>query len=133
MDKMILGLHHIAIFVKDLEVSRKFYCEKLGFEVTNETTLEVEGGIAKIIFIAAGTCIAEVVELPKYTQREDGGYDHLAFKVKDVEHSIKDLKAKGITFETEEPFHVPEFCGTGGKWIFFRGPDNERLEIYEDL
>ena len=28
---MILGLHHIAIFVKDLEVSRKFYCEKQAY------------------------------------------------------------------------------------------------------
>lgn len=130
----IMGLQHIGLFVRSLEVSKKFYCEKLDFKVVHETTLDTADGTIKIAFVGAGDCTIEIVEFPKFVDKNgDGPVDHIAFKVKDIEKVRDNLKAKGIVFETEEPAHVPHFFTKGDKWLMFRGPDGEHLEINEIL
>lgn len=131
--KDILGLAHIGVFVRDLEVSKKFYTEKLDFKVTHETSLEENGRTVKIAFIDCGGCVIELVQLPAPSARRDGPVDHIAFKVKDIENTAKRLKEKGIVFETAEIAHAPHFFEKGDKWICFRGPDGEHLEINEIL
>jgi len=133
MGKNILGLAHIGVFVKDIEVSKKFYCDKLDFEVTHETSVQESGGLTKIAFIEADGCIIELVQFPNYEKKTDGPVDHIAFKVKDIEETAARLRAKGIQFETEEIAHAPHFFTKGDKWILFRGPDGEHLEINEIL
>jgi len=41
------------------------------------------------------------------------------------------LKAKGINFESESVTEASHFFRNGSKWILFRGPDNEHLELNE--
>ena len=40
MKTNIIGLSHIALYIKDLEVTKKFYTEVLGFEILGQTTWE---------------------------------------------------------------------------------------------
>ena len=128
-----LGLAHIGVFVKDLEVSKKFYCEKLDFAVIHETTVEEADGTVKVAFVKAGDCTLELVQLPVQTKRADGPVDHIAFKVKNIEETAGNLRAKGIVYETEDITFKANFFDKGAKWILFRGPDNEHLEITEVL
>jgi lactoylglutathione lyase len=133
MEKVNLGLAHIGIFVKDLEVSKKFYCEKLDFTIIHETSIEENGGLTKIAFVKAVDCTLELVQLQNYAKRPDGPVDHVAFKVKDIEKAAETLKARGIEFETKDIAFAPHFFEKGDKWILFRGPDGEHLEINEIL
>jgi len=133
MKSFNLGLGHIAIFVKNIEVSKKFYCEKLDFEVLHENILEEKSGVIKIAFIKAGHCILELVQFPIYKKRTDGIVDHIAFKVKDIEQVVDILRKRGIEFETEDTVLAKDFFNRGNRWILFRGPDGEHLEINEIL
>ena len=54
------------------------------------------------------------------------GLRHLAFKVKSVDDTVKELNAKGIT---TEPVRLDDY--TGKKMTFFHDPDNLPLEIHE--
>ena len=85
----------IATFaVKDIEVARKFYEEKLGLEPADEdgepSTLTLKSGSTKIFIYEseyAGTNQATAVN----------------FLVgDDVDRIVKDLKGKGVTFEHYE-------------------------------
>jgi len=133
MEKLNLGLAHIGIFVKDLEVSKKFYCDNLDFTCIHENALREGDSVTKLAFVTAGSCTLELIQVPGNSERTDGQVDHIAFAVKDIENTWTQLKAKGIVFETETITTAPEFFKKGDRWILFRGPDGERLEINEIL
>lgn len=133
MSSLNLGLGHIGIIVRDLEISKKFYCDNLNFTVTHENTLGDNDSITKIAFVEANGCTLELIQVPGDSTRIDGHVDHIAFKVTDIENAWMQLKAKGIVFETENITTAPAFFKKGDRWILFRGPDGERLEINEIL
>lgn len=133
MSNLNLGLGHIGIIVKDIEVSKKFYCDNLNFELIHENVLAGGEGDTKLAFIAAGGCTLELIQKPVYSERIDGYVDHIAFKVKDIENVWKQLKARGIVFTSEDITTAPALFEKGDRWILFRGPDGELLEINEIL
>lgn len=121
-------IHHIAIIGSNYEKSRHFYVDLLGFKVIrenfrparNDWKIDLQIGDAEIeLFI-----MADRPQRP--TSPEALGLRHLAFKVDDVEETVKRLNEKGI--ETE-PVRVDEF--TGKKMTFFFDPDRQPLEIHE--
>ena len=130
---VISGLAHIGVFVKDLDVSKAFYCGKLDFKVIEETFLDTDGGRIRIAFIQQGDCVLELVQFPAYKKKDDGFVDHIALKVKDIEKVAGELRTMGITFETPVAEHAPHMFLKGCKWYMFRGPDGEHLEISEIL
>lgn len=130
----ITGLAHIGLFISDIEKTKEFYQDILGFEVYHECQIEENGGVTKIAFIRNGDCVIEVVQPVGYTKRQDGFVDHIALNVKDIELVKEGLAKKGIEFESEEIVYAPMvFPPKGTKWILFRGPDGEHLEINQIL
>jgi lactoylglutathione lyase len=125
---MIQGFAHIGLFIRDVEVSKAFYCEKLGFSVVSET--ENPDG-TKISMVQNNDCMVELVYLPGYDGYTDGFVNHFAMLVPNIEEAKKELNAKGIVFEMEEPVVSNVFNGV--KFLMFRGPDGEHLEIDEML
>ena len=123
----ITGLAHVGIFVKDIAVSKAFYTEKLGMEVTHTANNGIELAILQI-----GSMIIELVEKKDDPAREAGPIDHLAFAVEDIETLMCKLIEKGIKFNTDEVQTVPGIFG-GIKNLWFDGPDGERLEFFEYL
>ena len=124
---MMTGLNHVGLFVKDVQVSKAFYTETLGFEVTCEATMD-DG--TKVCFVRLNDLTIEIVQFPEYSQKCDGYFDHIAFMVDDIEATMQELAAKGIAFETEEPVFMPVF-EKGVRYVMFRGPDGEHLQITE--
>ena len=121
-------IHHIAIICSDKDSAMDFYVKKLGFPVVRENyrperddwkiDLKINEDTELELFIMKGH--------PERPSPESYGLRHLAFKVDNVESSVKELEAKGIICE---PVRIDEF--TGKKATFFKDPDGLPLEIHE--
>lgn len=132
MGNRIKGLAHIGLYVKDIERTKKFYAEMLGFVTYFECVSESPDGDILVAFARNGDCVLELVQLPVPVQRSDGWFEHLALKVSNIEEVKKELESKGIVFDEEEITHAKHvFPPKGSKWILFRGPDNEHIELNE--
>lgn len=120
----ITGLAHIGIMVKDMDVSKSFYVDKLGFIVTREIAL----GDLKLCFLNIGSCLLELVCSPNHTPRTAGVVDHICMEVEDIDTIVCKLIEKQIPFESNEVSYNEVL---GAKNIFFRGPDDERIEFFD--
>ncbi|MGE5494285.1 MAG: VOC family protein [Burkholderiales bacterium] len=125
---MIEGLAHIGLFIRNIEVSKKFYTETLGFEIVSEADMP-DG--TKVAMAKRGDLMIEIVQLPDYKNYLDGFVNHIAMRVTDIDKVQKELESKGIQFETKAP--VPMDILNGVRYLMFRGPDGEHLEIVQLL
>lgn len=128
----ITGLGHIGVFVKNIEISVDFYTNVLCFECYHRTEVPGDDGVIKIAFVKSGTCDIELVQFPVTNEKCDGPVDHIAMAVDDIDAVMVRLKKKGIAFETESPIHLPMIFD-GIRYIFFRGPDGEHIELNQVL
>ena len=121
-------IHHIAIIGSDYEKSKHFYVDLLGFQIIREN-YRAERDDYKID-LACGQQEIELFIIKNAPARvnypEALGLRHLAFKVKSVDDTVKELNEKGI--ETE-PVRFDNY--TGKKMTFFHDPDGLPLEIHE--
>jgi glyoxylase I family protein len=126
---MFRRIHHIAIICSDYEKSKRFYVEKLGFEVVCETFRE-ERASYKLDLRVGGAYQIELFSFPNPPARlslpEACGLRHIAFEVDDVQETARVLMAKGIQVE---PIRLDEF--TNKSFTLLRDPDNLPIEIYE--
>ena len=86
------GLAHVGLFIKDVEVSKKFYTEVLGFETIEEVVTPGEDGDTKVAFVKNGNLVLELVQFPKFNPVKDGLVDHFAIAVEDIEACKKALE-----------------------------------------
>ena len=122
----LLGLAHIGIMVDDVDASQDFYMNTLGFEL--QTVQEM--GPTKLVFLQAGTCQIELVSKREPGHRAAGPVDHICIEVEDIGPLMERLKAKGVKFETETYNDAKNLLG-GVRNVFFRGPDDERIEFFD--
>lgn len=123
------GIHHIAIICSNYEISKNFYVNTLGFQIVNET-YRIERDSYKLDLAIDGFYQIELFSFPNSPKRpsypEACGLRHLAFKVEDIEFSVKSLKEKNVRVE---PIRIDEL--TDKKFTFFFDPDGLPLELYE--
>lgn len=137
----INGLAQISIYVSDHKASEEFYRSVFGFKAVHELTLPitpdmnlgVDEGEAFITFMDLGSLRIELVEMPNGTKRADGPIDHITFNVTDIDAVMEDMRKKGIVFETRETLSGGYLSGTHSRFILFRGPDGEHIELTEIL
>ena len=122
----MLEFAHLGVIVKSCEHSSDFYCRVL--DCTLEGSWQNQD--IKAIELRCGNFIIELLEYlsPQEQVRTTGIYDHLAFRTENIEENIQQLKKLGIAFETTTPKQLLN----GKKIIFFRGPDEERIELVEE-
>ena len=128
------GLAHVGITVSDMERSKRFYCELLGFSCYYELELEKPEGTMKLAFLRCEDCAIELVCPPSPAQPVHAAKPpcHLALRVTGIEELVQTLKEADVVFETAQVlFHETMFGGT--KFVFFAGPDGERIELSEVL
>lgn len=110
-------IHHLLLMVSDIERSRAFYADLLGFAIRPDAKPLPDGRP----FIAFKQGLGITAGGPG-----DGKQvDHLAFEVRNVVALNDKLKAAGVEFERE--------LGEGpyGKAIYVRDPDSNLLELFE--
>ena len=127
MSKKVITFAHVGLYIKDIERSKQFYQDVLGFTCVCEFTNETGD---KLAFMKSGDAVYELIQHKNWMDRKDGLFDHMAMQVDDIEQVSSELKAKGIVFEDEIYFDHNVF-ENGVKYQAFRGPDGEHLEIYQ--
>ena len=120
--------HHIAIIASDWNQTREFYIEKLGFELVREVWRPDQKDYLRML--RQGDTVLELFIRPeapaRVTNPEAMGLRHLAFHAADIEAAAAWLRDQGI--ETE-PIRVDKV--NGGRFTFFRDPDDLPLELHE--
>ena len=120
--------HHIVIISSDWNKAREFYIEKLGFELVREVWRPDQKDYLRLL--RQGDTVLELFIRPeapaRVTNPEAMGLRHLAFHVADMEAAVAWLKGRGI--ETEP---IREDKVNGGRFTFFRDPDDLPLELHE--
>lgn len=124
-----MRVHHIALGVKDLEESVRFYKDNLGFKEIQHFTKP--GWKGKAAIIELGETRLELFhfdEMKKGDTSQDFnviGMRHIGIQVDDVDAKQQELKAKGIDIDD------PQKGTTCEKFCFFRDPNGIPLELYQ--
>ena len=124
------SIHHIAIIGRNYNKTKEFYVKKLGFKIIseyhrvdkNDIIINVKKeNVVLEIFIKEDAPLRPPIPNPEYT-----GLRHLAFKVKDVEKTLKEFDSLKIV---HQGLRYDDFDGE--KIAFFFDPDGLPLEIHE--
>ena len=126
----LTGLGHILLRVLDLERSKKFYAEVLGFQILEEDP--EHGGTFMALPGQSHAIDLFAVKDPEAARRQAPGVrglGHIAFRVGSEEalrEAYATLQQHGVTI-TRTIDHVSQ------KSLYFDDPDGNMLEIYYEL
>ncbi|MBD3166024.1 hypothetical protein GF324_05470 [bacterium] len=128
------GLHHVELYVSDLERSVQFWApllERLGYEGYQNWS---EGRSWKL----GDTYIVFVQTAPKYAEipyhRCGTGLNHLAFWVdsrSDVDALTEELRAQGTPILYSD--RHPHAGGNGHYAVYFEDPDRIKVEVVAEI
>jgi glyoxylase I family protein len=139
---MIVGLHHVAISVSDMDKALEFYTEGLGFELVQQAELENDSKANQVIGLDNINAKMRMLKAPnafielwQYSNPEpkdlrsrpcDYGYPHIALQVDDIDAEYERLKGHGMEFVGEQVHY-----GDTGAAIYGRDPSGNIIELYE--
>jgi lactoylglutathione lyase len=124
---------HTSIRVSNMERSVDFYSRFLGLKVVNR--MEIKKSNAEIMFLQDPEGKGAQLELTLYRDQkqfvqaeyEDRLFDHLGFKVKDINTTLDAMKKAGVTV-TDEPYRITP---TSALIAFVEDPDGTLIELIE--
>ena len=130
-DDMIKEIDHIGIAVNDLKEAMSIYKDLLGLEFMGTETIE-DQKIIHATFLADRVKI-ELVQsthpdgpIGKFIEKRGEGIHHIAFRVENIDESLKELRAKGVKLINETPR-----IGAGGAKIAFIHPKDMKGVLIE--
>ncbi|SIS90062.1 VOC family protein [Alicyclobacillus vulcanalis] len=123
----MLKLEHTGIMVSNLERSISFYTDVLGMQLVG--TLEHNTPGLKLAFLSYPGQNAQIELIEGYADRlpDEGQVHHVAITVDDIEQEAARLRELGVRFLDEGITTLRN----GARYIFFAGPDGERLELFQ--
>jgi methylmalonyl-CoA/ethylmalonyl-CoA epimerase len=118
----ILKIDHLGIAVNSIDEGKNFWSDVLGLGFEGTETVEAQK--VTTAFFPVGESEVELLEstapdgpVAKYIEKRGQGIQHVAFRVRDIEAALAELKEKGIRLIDEKPRH-----GAGGAKIAFLHP-----------
>ena len=115
---------HTMVRVRDIEDSKRFYCDGLGLKETRR--YENEGGRFTLLFLAPEGQEECPIELTYNWDPETlaGGrnFGHLAYAVENIYESCERLQAHGVTINRPP---------RDGRMAFVRSPDGISIELLQ--
>jgi catechol 2,3-dioxygenase-like lactoylglutathione lyase family enzyme len=121
---------HVALYVKDLERSAKFYTEVMGFSVSDAYDSSTVPGGAVFLRCGADHHGVALFKLPE-GQPPHGAFHHMAFEVSSLDEV---LRARDFLRRHDVPIHFQGRRRAGCQVaIEFIDPDGHNLEIYWDI
>lgn len=127
----ILGFHHTAIRSTDFDASVRFYTEVLGLKI--KITWGEGDGRAAMIDAGDGNYV-EIFARPTSSPVVEGTILHFALRTDDCSAMLETVRAAGAEI-TMEPKPVTIHSNIGPvpvKIAFFKGPDGEIIELFEN-
>ena len=143
---MIKGLDHIGICVSDLKKSVDFYCNILGFKIIDHTGFD-ESYEAAVAMHMDSCCVDAAIiekdgvqlEMLEFRDKAPSraskcpmnsvGKLHISLRTDDIEEDIYRLKEAGVEFYGN--YLVDRMADDGDKWVYFKDPDGNALELTE--
>ena len=124
------GFHHISMQVSDLNASIHFYTEGLGFKLRFSWGLEERRTV--LLDTGDGNYL-EISQGDSDAFSPTGLIRHFAFRTADCDKAIEAARAAGAEV-TVEPRNVVLSTDppTPIRIAFFRGPDGEVIEFFQD-
>ena len=143
---MILNIRHTGIVVSNLELSKKFYCDLLGFKVQKE--MDESGDFInnfsalENVLVTTSKMILEngqMIELLYYKSHPETpdmsrkinqiGCSHIALTVSNLDDLYNKLLENDIYFNSP-----PQYSPDGkAKVTFCKDPDGSLIELVEEL
>jgi methylmalonyl-CoA epimerase len=134
-----MEIDHVAIVVKDLELTLRLYTQTLGFKEVYREVIYDQG--VEAVGLAAGDAFVELLlpldessAIARYRGESAGKLHHTAYRVDDLEATLAALRERGVRLIDEHPrkgahgsliaFLHPK--ATGGVLIELCQPDGKR-------
>jgi len=139
---MIVGIHHVAVGVPDLERALTFYRDALGFEVVEQTqwagdnpradrAIGLDRSAAQMVMLKAPNAFVELWQYSAPVPQDrrgrpcDYGYPHLCLQVDGIQAEYDRLAAAGMEF-----VGPPVDFGIAAA-IYGKDPFGNIIELYE--
>lgn len=129
----ITKVNHIAIVVRDIEESLKFWEGSLGLKLDHIEVVPSQH--SKVAFIPVGDSKIELVQptntetgLYAYLEKRGEGMHHLCMEVDDIEVKLAELKEKGVRLINEEAEVLP---GRKMAFIHPKAGNGVLIELYQ--
>jgi methylmalonyl-CoA/ethylmalonyl-CoA epimerase len=118
----ILKIDHLGIAVNSIDDGKNFWSEVLGLKFEGSETVDAQK--VTTAFFPVGESEVELLEstspegpVAKFIEKKGTGFQHVAFRVANIEEALQELKDKGIQLIDKEPR-----IGAGGAKIAFLHP-----------
>jgi catechol 2,3-dioxygenase-like lactoylglutathione lyase family enzyme len=126
--------HHVTLSVSDVDRVSQWYADVLGFQIRDRFTLtRPDNQKIQIVRVEIPGLQMNISQFPGSISPERSGdrqgWRHLALQVNDVDQSYQRLQKQGVQFLTEPFTYDPP----GYRIVFFRDPEGNILELYQDL
>ncbi|MBF0548961.1 MAG: methylmalonyl-CoA epimerase [Deltaproteobacteria bacterium] len=125
-------ISHIGLAVKDVDMAKSLYTDKLGLEIKGEEML----GELKIAFVPVGETSIECVQsttaegvMCKFIEKKGEGIHHIAFEVDDIEAAVEELKGRGVAMIDQKP--RPGAHGTKVAFLHPKGTYGVLIELVQ--
>ena len=129
----IKKINHVAIVVRDIEESLRFWRDQLGLKLDHVE--DVPSQASMVAFIPVGEGEIELVQptdmdtgLGKYLEKRGEGMHHLCIEVDEIDGMLDDLKAQGVQLIDEVARDLP---GRRMAFIHPRAANGVLVELYE--
>lgn len=118
----ILKIDHLGIAVNSIDQGKSFWTDVLGLSFEGSETVNEQK--VTTAFLPVGESEVELLEstapdgpVAKFIEKRGEGFQHVAFRVENIEQALAELKEKGIRLIDEKPRK-----GAGGAKIAFLHP-----------
>ena len=129
----IKKINHVAIVVRDIDESLKFWESALGLKLHHVENVPSQA--SKVAFIPVGESEIELVQpttedsgMAAYLEKRGEGLHHLCIEVDDIEAKIQELKDAGVRLINETPQVLP---GRKMAFIHPKSASGVLVELYE--
>lgn len=129
----IKKINHVAIVVRDIEESLKFWESAMGLELHHVE--DVPSQASKVAFIPIGDSEIELVQpttedsgMAAYLEKRGEGMHHLCVEVDDIEAKLQELKEAGVRLINDAPQVLP---GRKMAFIHPKSASGVLVELYE--
>lgn len=136
LQQAIKRIDHVAVVVRDLDASLRFYRDILG--ITPSRVLDFPSEGVKIAFLPMGGPGGSEIELlepmsaesgvGRYLEKRGEGLHHICLEVPDIEAALRELQADGVPVLDAQPRPTAEGRGV---FIHPKGASGVLLELVE--
>lgn len=131
---MKLGIHHIALTVRDMDESVAWYRSVFDAEVVERYSkhdmeiAHIKIGNARLELFSSGVTAESLPEYRKSLQSDIRvvGTKHICLETDSLDALMEKLKKQNVKFATEV-----DTAGFGGRYVFIQDPNGILIELYQ--